>query len=283
MCRRSSKSFQFAHINAKSQHCTSVIRASNIDAKSQHCASGIRASNMCGTLLDCCGAWTIVAMCTMCGHVIFPRTCVRVPFKADLLYSNNFAVHALHEAATATGDPTLAAASTASVYHPCWRLSPKWPKLLSLTRWVLALFKLHTHTHTHTHRHARTHARTPSACLFEPPSRSRNPAGVCLLCVGADFVLSQALCKFLLRTQITVRGDSFEAADVEAALRLEGSWLRSFDFERWEPYAQGSDWSWGRSPALPLFLVALCFYATACRPIPLLLDYLCCAPACHLA
>ena len=32
---------------------------------------------------------------------------------ADLLYSNNFAVHALHEAAAATGDPALAAAAAA--------------------------------------------------------------------------------------------------------------------------------------------------------------------------
>ena len=85
---------------------------------------------------------------------------------ADLLYSNNFAVHALHEAAAATGDPALAAAAA-------------------------------------------------------------------------------ALRGFLLRAQITVRAGGFAAADAEAALRLEGSWLRSFDFERWEPYAQGSDWAWG--------------------------------------
>ena len=28
-------------------------------------------------------------------------------------------------------------------------------------------------------------------------------------------------------------------------LRLDGAWLRSFDFVAWEHFAQASDWQWG--------------------------------------
>lgn len=85
---------------------------------------------------------------------------------SDLLYSNNFALHALHEAATATGDPQLAHAAN-------------------------------------------------------------------------------SLRVFVVRAQVAVRDEGFPDADVQRALRLDGAWLRSFDFANWEYYAQASDWQWG--------------------------------------
>lgn len=42
-----------------------------------------------------------------------------------------------------------------------------------------------------------------------------------------------------------MRADGFKAADVARAVRLDGAWLRSFDFGGWEHYAQASDWQWG--------------------------------------
>ena len=115
---------------------------------------------------------------------------------SDLLYSNNFALHALNEAATATADPSLHAAA-------------------------------------------------------------------------------RRLRDFMVRVQVVVRGQGFEDEDVQRAVRLNGTWLRSFDFQRsvrsceclckgaiiygsrmctacsptpmnrWEPYAQASDSAWG--------------------------------------
>ena len=85
---------------------------------------------------------------------------------ADLLYSNNFVLHALHEAAAATQDPKLVAAA-------------------------------------------------------------------------------RSLRDFVLRAQVSVRADGFVAADAERSLKLDGAWLRSFDFSSWEFYAQASDWQWG--------------------------------------
>jgi len=87
---------------------------------------------------------------------------------ADLLYSNNFALQSLHEAAQATGDTGLAA--------------------------------------------------------------------------SAD-----KLREFMIRAQTTTRAGPEDSAafgaELARAARLEGSWLRSFDFSRWEYFAQGSDWS----------------------------------------
>jgi len=85
---------------------------------------------------------------------------------ADLLYSNNFALHSLHEAAAATQSPKLIAAA-------------------------------------------------------------------------------QALRNFVVRAQVVVRAKGFARADATQALRLDGAWLRSFDFVAWEHYAQASDWQWG--------------------------------------
>ena len=51
--------------------------------------------------------------------------------------------------------------------------------------------------------------------------------------------------EFALRAQVAVHPDGFDPVDVENAVRLDGTWLRSFDFQRWEPYAQASDWAWG--------------------------------------
>ena len=87
---------------------------------------------------------------------------------ADLLYSNNFALQSLHEAAQATGDKGLAAAA-------------------------------------------------------------------------------DKLREFMIRAQTTTRAGAEDSAafgaELARAARLEGSWLRSFDFSRWEYFAQGSDWS----------------------------------------
>ena len=87
---------------------------------------------------------------------------------ADLLYSNNFALQSLYEAAQATNDKGLAAAA-------------------------------------------------------------------------------DKLREFMIRAQTVTRPGSEDSAafgaELARAARLEGSWLRSFDFSRWEYFAQGSDWS----------------------------------------
>ena len=70
---------------------------------------------------------------------------------ADLLYSNNFALHALNEAAVATADTALISAAA-------------------------------------------------------------------------------SLREFVLRTQVVVRADGYASDDVARAIRLQGAWLRSFDF-----------------------------------------------------
>jgi hypothetical protein len=85
---------------------------------------------------------------------------------ADLLYSNNFALQSLHEAAQATQDPKLLRAA-------------------------------------------------------------------------------ESLRDFIIRAQVTVRAGRQYQTDAKESLRLEGAWLRSFDFHRWEHYAQASDWQWG--------------------------------------
>jgi hypothetical protein len=82
---------------------------------------------------------------------------------SDLLYSNNFALHSLHEAASATGDKELLAAA--------------------------ALLR-----------------------------------------------------DFMLRAQVSIDPTAGSTSSIP---KLEGSWLRSFDFERWEYYAQGADTGWG--------------------------------------
>jgi hypothetical protein len=90
---------------------------------------------------------------------------------SDLLYSNNYALHALHEAASATGDQKL-----------------------------------------------------------------RNA--------------TMLLRDFILRSQVSTSTNgrsstSSAGSDSSSLPKLAGSWLRSFDFERWEYYAQGSDLGWG--------------------------------------
>jgi hypothetical protein len=56
---------------------------------------------------------------------------------------------------------------------------------------------------------------------------------------------AESLRVFIIRAQVTVRAGRQYQTDAKESLRLEGAWLRSFDFQRWEHYAQASDWQWG--------------------------------------